>query len=447
MTAPAPPEPFPHARPNSRPAARPTIVRWRILAVLVFVSFVSYLLRGNLSIAAPSMISDLELTAVQWGWIMSAFPLGYALFQFPGGLFGDRYGPRLALTLITIAWAVLVIATSLVPGPGVVPVAVIMGSLLTVQFLVGAAHAPVFPILASAVQRWFPVGGWALPNGLSSSGLTIGLAATASAIPWLIAQFDWRVAFLVLSPFGFVAAALWWWYGRDDPTLHRATNTAEIELIRRGRVEVDRGQGEQPAWLRTLQNRDILLLMLSYSCMNFVFYVLFSWGFYYLVTERGFAEQEAGFLTSSQWLLAGAGAALGGWLADFLARRMGYRWGGRWSIMLGNVASAVLLFGVAVHPDPYAAAIMLGLCFFFNQVTEGGYWGDSIAIGGRHAGAAGGLMNTGANLMGFVNAILLASVATRFGWTVAMEIGAVFALLAAALMLFVRADRQMDQAD
>ena len=150
----------PHVTGSSAQATRssspPSLVRWRILGVLVFVSFVSYLLRGNLSIAAPSMMADLQLTEVQWGWIMSAFPLGYALFQFPGGLFGDRHGPRLALTLITVAWALLIIAASLVPGPEMVPVAVIIASLLTVQFLVGAAHAPVFPVVAAAIQRWCP---------------------------------------------------------------------------------------------------------------------------------------------------------------------------------------------------------------------------------------------------------------------------------------------------
>ena len=66
-------------------ALRPTNVRWRILAILMFISFVSYMLRGNLSIAAPAMIEDLQLTEIQWGWIMAAFPLGYALFQcLPG---------------------------------------------------------------------------------------------------------------------------------------------------------------------------------------------------------------------------------------------------------------------------------------------------------------------------------------------------------------------------
>lgn len=63
-------------------------MRWRVLSVLMLLSLSSYLLRGNLSIAAPTMIADLQLTEIQWGWVMAAFPLTYALFQFPGGVWG-----------------------------------------------------------------------------------------------------------------------------------------------------------------------------------------------------------------------------------------------------------------------------------------------------------------------------------------------------------------------
>ena len=56
-------------------------------------------------------------------------------------------------------------------------------------------------------------------------------------------------------------------------------------------------------------------------------------------------------------------------------------------------------------------------------------------------------MNTGANLMGFINAILLSSVAVWLGWRVAIAMGAVFALLAIVFILLSRADQQMNQAD
>ncbi|TFH41337.1 MAG: MFS transporter [Lysobacterales bacterium] len=262
--------------PASGGVMRPTKVRWRILAILIFISFVSYMLRGNLSIAAPTMIVDLQLTEIQWGWVMSAFPLGYALFQFPGGLFGDHVGPRKALTLIAVAWAVLIVITSLVPGPGAASVSLILGSLILVQFLVGVAHAPIFPVLAVSIQRWFPPGNWALPNGLSSGGLTMGLAATASLLPWLMSQVGWRTSFIILAPFGLTAASLWWWYARDNPGQHKATNDAEVALISSGRAEENSAPAKQPAWLRILKNRDALLVTLSYSCMNFVFYVVFT---------------------------------------------------------------------------------------------------------------------------------------------------------------------------
>lgn len=435
----------------SATSARPTFVRWRILGLLVAISFVSYLLRGNLSIAAPAMMADLQLSEIQWGWVMSAFPLGYALFQFPGGVWGGRVGPRKALMLIAVAWAVLVALTAAIPSPDMASTTVLLGALIGVQFLVGVAHAPVFPVVAASIERWFPVAGWALPNGLTSSGLTIGLAVTASALPWLIGAYGWRLAFVMLAPCALAIAALWWWYARDRPTQHPSANTAEVAMISGGRAPdgideaVEDGSGAVPVWLRVLKNRDALLVTLSYACMNFVFYVVFSWGFYYLVKVRGFGEQDAGFLTSAQWIGAGIGAALGGWIGDRLCRRLGLRWGCRWPIVIGLLASAALLLGVALHPNAEVAAALLGLCFFFNQTTEGPYWATATAIGGRHAGAAGGLMNTGANLMGFVNALLLAAVAQAFGWTVAIAIGAGFAVAGAVLILFVRADRQVEQ--
>jgi len=428
-------------------ASRPTNVRWRILAILMFISFVSYMLRGNLSIAGPAMIEDLQLTEIQWGWIMAAFPLGYALFQFPGGCWGDRRGPRFTLASIAVVWGLLIAITSLTPARDVAPVYIVIGFLLTVQFLVGASHAPVFPIMVSAIGRWFPTGGWALPNGLTSAALTVGLAVTASALPWLIGEYGWRIGFLVLAPFAFATSAMWWWYARDRPEQHPSVNAEEIALLTAPVVQVENDSDCEVAWWRVLKNRDALMVTLSYSSMNFVFYVVFTWGYYYMVTVRGMGVQEAGFLTSAQWVAGAAGAFSGGWVGDYLCKRLGVRWGCRWPIMIGCSISALLLLGVALHPNAYVAAGMLGACFFFNQFTEGAFAANGAAIGGRHAGSVYGMFNTGANFMGFVNAILLSAIAAKLGWGVAIGMGSVFALLSVVFILFSRADQQMDQSD
>ncbi|HEX9813748.1 MAG TPA: hypothetical protein VGB31_02235, partial [Myxococcota bacterium] len=58
-------------------------VRWIVLALIILASFISYVLRMNMSIAGDSMMVDLGLTTVQLGMVFSAFAAGYAIFQFP----------------------------------------------------------------------------------------------------------------------------------------------------------------------------------------------------------------------------------------------------------------------------------------------------------------------------------------------------------------------------
>ena len=81
---------------------RATAIRWRILLILALASFISYVLRTNLSFAAPAMMEDLGLNEIQWGWVLAAFTAGYAIFQFPGGILGDRFGPRRVLAVIAV---------------------------------------------------------------------------------------------------------------------------------------------------------------------------------------------------------------------------------------------------------------------------------------------------------------------------------------------------------
>ena len=420
--------------------ARPTNVRWRVLLALAFTSFVAYVLRGNISLAAPDLIEDLSITPVQLGYILAAFLFGYSIFQFPGGILGDKFGARKVLAIIAVLWTVTMVLTVVVPGADIASVAVTVGALVAVRFLAGAVQAPIFPVMNVAISRWFPVGGWGFPTGLTSTGLTLGFAAAAPVMAWLLAEYGWRIAFLAISPLGVVSAGLWWWYSRDNPADHPAVNAAEVELITAERLPIVLTPVNPPGWVRVLTNRNIILLTLSYTCSNFVFYEVFNWFHYYLIEVRQFDAQTAAFVTSSQWIAGAVGAALGGWLCDALCRSHGIRIGCRWPIIIGLLGCALLLAGGALQENPALAAAMLALCFFFQQITEGAFWSSSIAIGNQLAGAAGGVMNTGANAVGVLGAMMIPWFAEWFGWTFAIGSGAIFAALGGILLLFVRVD-------
>ncbi len=412
-----------------------------MLALLVLASFISYVLRYNVSTAGPDMMIDLDLTETQLGYILAAFTAGYTIFQFPGGVFGDKLGPRRALTIIMVAWATLTLLTSAVPDDGYSSTTLTLISLIAVRFLVGVVHAPIYPLTGGVIERWFPVGGWALPNGLSSTGLTLGTAATAPVLAWMLSFLGWRQSFVLLAPLGLIGAALWWWYARDNPADHPAANAVEVELIYANRPVPAKADEGQPSWLRVLRNRNVILLAISYFCMNYVFYQMFNWVFYYLVTVRGFESQHAGFLTSAQWIAAAVGATAGGLLCDSLCRRYGLRRGCAWPAMFGVTVSGLFLLTGSISANPYIAVACLAAAFFFNQLTEGAFWAAGIAIGGRHAAAACGVMNTGGNAVGFVNALLVPFTAATLGWTTAMVTGTAFAFISAALWLFIRTDQ------
>ena len=52
-----------------------------------------------------------------YGWVFSAFMIGYAAFLIPSGWVAGRWGPRKTLTAGLIWWGAATIATALVP-PG-----------------------------------------------------------------------------------------------------------------------------------------------------------------------------------------------------------------------------------------------------------------------------------------------------------------------------------------
>ena len=427
--------------------SRPTQVRWNILALLVALSFVAYLLRTNMSVAGQRMMGDLGLSQVQLGWVLAAFAWGYALFQLPGGLLGEWQGGRKALTLIALFWGVLNLLVALVPDSSAMGPLVIISALAILRFLMGAAQAPLFPVLGGhTIARWFPVSGWALPNALTNAGLTLGAAATGPLIAWLILSFGWRGSFALTAPLAFLIAAAWWWYGRDDPAQHRAVNREEISLIDADRPRSEAVTNARGAWKVVLRSREVLLITASYFLSNYVFYFFFNWLYIYLVEVRRFQELQGGLLAAAPWVTGAIAATLGGWACDGLTRRRGIRVGARVVIMVGLLVSGGFILAAATASGPYLAVIYLSLCLGGQQFTDSAYWAAAISVGGRHSPAACGVMNTGGNVVGGIVALLVPLTARTLGWPVALATASLFAFIGGVLWVWIRADRPIDEA-
>jgi MFS transporter, ACS family, glucarate transporter len=412
-------------------------VRYRILAVLFVLSFVNYLLRNNLSVVVPSIREEFGYTSAELGWILGSFNFAYALLQIPGGLFGQWCGPRRALALIAVTWGVLTFLTGFVPALMAASATGAMVSLVVVRFLLGAANAPIYPVVAASVANWFPAGHWAFPNAVSSVGLALGQAAIGPIVTLLIVEFGWRESFYVLAPLGVLSGAWWYWYARDTPAEHRAVSSEELALITRDHAPAA-AESDRSRWWTIMLQRDVLLLSAAYFCMNYVFYMFAQWLFVYLVEARGFSLLESGFLYALPFGTGAILAAGGGLICDLLCHRIGPKWGCRLPAMIGLVLVAVFLLAGAHATNPYTAVLALSLCFGFTQFTEGPY------VAGRYTAAATGVLNTGGNAAGFL-APVVGLMVDQLGWISTLASGSVFALVGATLWLFIRVAPRRDR--
>ena len=265
----------------------------------------------------------------------------------------------------------------------------------------------------------------------------------APLVAWLMETFGWRESFVVTAPLAFLIAGVWWWYARDYPADHPAVSQSELDLINADRPIQEDSLDPRSGWRHVLGNRDVLLLAASYFCMNYVCFIFFNWFFIYLVDVREFTILEGGFYAAAPWMVGAVGATVGGLWCDRLCRRIGPRWGYRRPGVVGLSLVAGLLFLGATAENPYVAVTLLSLSFGCTQLTEGSYWSASIAVAGKHASTAAGVLNTGGNIVGGIGALLVPITAEAFGWVPALATGSVFALLGVVLWLFVRADRTM----
>ncbi len=423
---------------------RASRVRWKILALLVGFSFVSYLQRMNISVAAAFMMPELDLSEQQMGWVFSSFMIGYTACQIPAGWIGDRFGAWRILWGAAFFWGIFTLLSGWVPGLLVPGGLAALVSLLVLRFLLGVAEAPTYPVSARVVANWFPSNQRAFPLALLIGGLSIGSAFTPPVISWLMVTVGWRNAFYVASGFAFLIAVSYRWYATERPEGHPSVTSGELAIISQGGEEttVSKPTAANP-WL-LFRNRDVFLLSMSYFCYGYVFYIFVFWLFLYLIDVRGFTLLESGFFTSLPFIVGGIAAPVGGYMTDRLSIRIGRRWGRRWMGLTGMTLSGIALLIGATTGHAGLAMVSLSFCFGFGELTEGAYWSSIVDVSGRYAGSASGVMNMWTNLGGVICTPLVPLLVGWFGWPFALGSAAPVSWIAGLLWLGIRSDETFE---
>ncbi len=390
--------------------------------------------RTSIGIAAERIEPELHVSQMQIGWMMWAFTVMYMIMQAPGGVFGQRYGARVTFFLIGLVGFLAMVGTPI--APLLLTGTALFLAMVFFQGLLGVSQAPVYPTWAGVCEAWFPVRQWAMANGVLSSAQGLGTALAPPLIVLLTQSFGWQGALLWISLPAAALTLLWLWYGRNSPREHKSVTKEELAEL----GEPDPASAPHLSWKRLgriAANRNVLLLTISYTCMNYVFFLLTNWSFLYLVQERHLSALQSGFLAILPPVGAAIGAAVGGFAADSLVVRFGPRRGYALVPLVFLPLAGVMLLAAVDAPGPRLAVAALICSFFATEMTEGPYWAATMRSARADTMAATGVLNTGANIGGVIGIPIVAYLSGHHAWNAAFVTGLAFALVAAGLWFFV----------
>jgi ACS family glucarate transporter-like MFS transporter len=404
--------------------------RFRLIGMTFLLSMLLYVDRVAISTARNPVTSELGLSDTQFGWILSAFALGYALFQVPSGVLADRLGPRVVLSGIVTVWSIFTALTGAVWN---------LASLLVVRFLFGAGEAGAFPACARAFYSWLPASERGLAQGVNFSGSRLGAAFALPAVAWLVTVAGWRLAFLILGVIGALWALVWWWWFRDTPEEHPAVAPEERQIIAAGRAAAATVASAPLTSTVILRSSNMWIAMGQYFASNFTFFFCLTWLFPYLQRTYQLEAVYAGLFSAGPLLAGAVGNWVSGWVVDRLYRQNRRALSRKGPAIAGFVFAAVGLLGSLMVDGVMAKVLFLSVAIFGADMTLPPSWAFCIDVGRQHAGAVAGTMNMAGNLGSFVTSLAFPYLLDATGSPVPFfVVGAGLNVIAAMLWLAAR---------
>ena len=418
----------------------PSWVRWRILAILLAFSFMSWFNRVSMSVAYNNVLKDkYKITTEAIGWVNTMMLIAYAVCMTPGGWFADRSGAKRSLVFMGFGSALFVAVTG-VGGLLAQRAALILAWLLVIRSAMGVCTAPIYPSSGRVIAHWMPFHQRSWANGMITGAALLGISSTFYGFGFILDHVAWPAAFAITGAITAVFALLWTWYGRNDPSEHRGVNQGELRVIRSGAPPAAKKHGPGIGWRTLLRNRSLVLLTFSYAAVGYFEYMTYFWIEYYFVKVLEVGINQSRLYSTIVTLSMAVGMVLGGFLADAFSRQWGVRRGRAAVVVGGLLVGAVLLVPAVLIENRIAIVVLLSLAGAGVGATEGPCWATAIDMGGRRGvGTSAGIFNTGGNVGGQLAPILtpIVSNARSLGWAWGIGLGGIVCLFGAVLWIWI----------
>lgn len=351
-------------------------LRYQLLALTWLLQFVNYLDRVSISVAGPTMMKALHLDAAQFGFLLAAFALGYALMQLPGGYLADRFGTK---TLLVVAPVLFSIFT------GMTGLATSMTVLILARFCFGLAEGSCNAAVYKAVADNFSHKDAAKAHSVWLSALAIGPAVVAPVVASLLMHGEWRDVFYVFAIPGVIVALL---------ILFIIPGKA-IEAKERTRHD-KASRAEQ--WRLFAGRKSTWLLFFGYMTFSVGYWGFLGWIPSYLANQRHIDLKSLGVAASVPYLFGFLGIVAFGWLGSGMLHRRRPM-----LVAVGYLCTGLALYLAYSADDIVACVIGLSAAAFLLYGCLSPYAGLVAQLAPEGArGVFAGVINTGGQIGGLL---------------------------------------------
>lgn len=318
---------------------------WLITALLVLFQIVAFADKAVLGLVASEAIPDLGITAVEFGFIGSAFFFLYAVVSVVTGFLAARFSVRWIILTMGVVWAVMQFPMLLGGGAAI---------LLVTRIVLGGAEGPATAMSLTSVHSWFEPKRRALPSNLVAAGSTLGPVLAAPLLAWVIGEWGWRWAFGVLGIAGFLWVIAWVLLAGDGPySGHGKQGDDAVPAESYEDADIEDVDKQKPVALwRAFASLTFLAAVIGGGSNFWVQGFVTTWLPQYLGTVVGLSLPEVGTVTTIPWILGAVVLLFLGFLGHRLMQK-GF----------DSHRSIAIPFGVA--------ALVAGVCFILVQTTSG----------------------------------------------------------------------------
>ncbi len=398
-----------------------------MVALITAGLIVNYLARNTLSVAAPTMMSQLSISTEQYSHIVVAWQMGYAFMQPVAGLIVDAIGTKLGFAAFAVAWSAACAAAALATG---------WQSLAFLRGLLGVTEAAGFPAGIKATTEWFPAKERSVAIGWFNIGSSVGALLAPPLVVWAILNDGWQLAFISVGVMGIIWSFLWLVLYKH-PLNQRLLGDTERDYILAGQeTHLKDAPKQRTQWRKIIGTRNFYAIASARILSEPAWQTFNAWIPLYLMTERHMNIKEIAMFAWLPFLAADIGCVLGGYLSPLFHKYC--------KVSLFTSRKMVMLFGcscmigpacIGLVESPYTAIALLCLGGFAHQTLSGALYSiTSDSFGKNEVGTATGL----GGMFGFLGAAAFTAVfgvmVTKVGYAPLFVVLAIFDIIAAIVI-------------